>query len=272
MAREALRLALDRRAPGLVAGVSWLPAHAESTFVEATAVDFAFVHADMTGARDAVAQLQARDVAAVWAVAGPLGRLAGELGWVEVIRSSAGEPGSLAAPLAEALHAALESARAGLSTGADVVLVADDLAGSAGPLVSPDFALDALMPCYATIAHQVLADGVPAAFHSDGDVRPVLPALGRAGFSAVHAGGLADEPLLAEVRAARASGLQVIGGITSAWLADDPVERGTHAGQLARKHGLIVCDDGGLTTPDELAAYALALDAARLAYGAGLQP
>jgi hypothetical protein len=195
-----------------------------------------------------------------------LGRVAEVLGWSEALRLTAGEPGALAAPLAEALHAALESARAGIAAGADVVLVADDLAGAAGPLVSPDFALDALLPCYHAIAAEVVSRGALAAFHSDGDVRVLMPSLARAGFSAVHLAGIAPAALEGSIDSAHASGLVALGGIPAAALGADPATVGRRAGSQVHQRGLLVCDDGGLATPVEMDAYQVAIAAAREAY------
>ena len=48
-----------------------------------------------------------------------------------------------------------------------------------------------------------------------------------------------------------------------------PTAWGANVGRMARAGGLIVCDDGGLTTSEEVAAYATAVDAAREAYARG---
>ena len=211
-------------------------------------------------------ELHELDAAAVWVVSGVFGRVAELLGWAEALRLTAGEPGSLAAPLAEALHAALEDARTGVVAGADLVLVADDLAGASGPLLSPDFALDALLPCYRAIAAEALARGVPVAFHSDGDIRALMPALARAEFSAVHLAGIGPDMLIASLDATSAAGLAAFGGIAAVALAHDSVAVGRAAGLAARERGLIVCDDGGLATAAEIAAYRVAVEAAREAY------
>jgi hypothetical protein len=194
------------------------------------------------------------------------GRIAELLGWTEALRLTAGEPGTLAAPLAEALHAALEDARTGVVAGADLVLVADDLAGAAGPLLSPDFALDALLPCYRAIAAEALARGVPVAFHSDGDIRALMPALARAEFSSVHLAGIGRDMLAPSLDAVRAAGLAAFGGIAAVALAVDPAGIGRSAGLAARDRGLVVCDDGALATAAEIAAYRVAVEAARAAY------
>jgi hypothetical protein len=232
-------------------------------------LDFAFVPAEQPGASQLVARLHALDCVAVWAVSGVFGRVAEKMGWAVALGLTAGEPGALAAPLAETLHDALESARAGIAAGADVVLIADDLAGAAGPLVSPDFALDALLPCYRALAAEATSRGVLTAFHSDGDIRVLMPSLERAGFSAVHLAGIASGALGTAIDAARAAGLSAMGGVSAAELAGDPLAVGRSVGNEARLRGLMVCDDGGLTTAAEIAAYRLAIAAAREGFSAG---
>ena len=271
MTRAAAVAALRGGNAGFVAGISWVTPGFLGDAVRSFGLDFGFVPADPRDAENRIAKLHALDAAAIWAVPGVLGRAAESIGWMEVLRLSAAEPGALAVTLAEALHDALDLTRTGIAAGADCVLVADDLAGANGALVSPDFALDALLPCYRSIAAEVIGDRV-AAFHSDGDVRVLMPSLAAAGFSAVHVAGMGGAGVTASVRAARAAGLVAIGGVVAAGIGDDPVSAGDFAGRLACEEGVLVCDDGGLVTPEDLAAYGIAVDAARDAFtqrGAG---
>ncbi len=268
MSRASAVSALRGESVGLVVGATWVPTSSIVGLARSLELDFAFVPAEHPDARVLGAQLHDLDTAVVWAVSGVFGRVAGLLGWPEALRLTAGEPGALAAPLAEALHAVLESVRAGVVGGADVVLVADDLAGASGPLMSPDFALDALLPCYRAAAAEVLSRGGLVAFHSDGDVRSLMPSLSRAGFSALHLAGIAPDALDTSIDAARASGLVALGGIVAGALAGDPTALGEAAGRAARSRGLIVCDDGGIASADDIALYQVAIAAARSAYAA----
>ena len=177
---------------------------------------------------------------------------------------TAAEPAALTIRLDEALHRRWWRCAPPSRCGADAVLIADDLAGPAGPLLSPDYALDALLPCYHHLALEVDAGGLPALFHSDGDIRMLLPALARAGFSAVHLAGLGADAFAASAAAARRAGLVVLGGIPAAALPDGAREAGERAGVVAASlGGTIVCDDGGITTFDQLNALGTGIDAAR---------
>lgn len=267
-------------APGVAYGLTWVPADAlrvltwqesDSDPAETLAavalelrLDVVLVPAREFWAADAVRLLREADVAVAWAVSGVFGRVAEPMGWSEALKRSASEPGALAFLLSEVLHDALDQTRAGVALGVDALMVADDLAGGTGWLVSPDFALEALMPCYRQIAAE--APGVPHVFHSDGDVRALYPALARAGFSAVHVAGVPEAAQEACARAAHAAGLAVLGGVGAHELmALGAGHTGRHAAALAAAGSTIICDDGGITTAEELAAYVSALDGARKA-------
>lgn len=269
---------------GLVCGVSWLPesvlanlagqapensAYSLMEIARALVLDLAFVPAERQWAAEAVELLRAADIATVWAVAGVLGRAGARLGWTEALRLSAADPAAMAITLDEALHDTLVEVRAGIERGADAILIADELSGASGPLVSPDYALDALVPCYHRCAAEVRDSGNVAIFHSDGDVRVLMPALARAGFSAIHLGGLTPEPFLASLESARSAGMVVLGGIEAVALHDGSRRLGEHAAAAALSGGLIICDDGGMTRTEEVAAFASAIDVARAAFELG---
>jgi hypothetical protein len=272
MTRHLVTGALSGADAGLLTGLCWVPndtldaltfgtpaigpARSLATVAHALEIDFAFVPAGEEWAPDAVSELREYGVASIWAVSGVLGRVAERIGWTEALRMTAAAPGELAVLLGEALHDALEEARTGRSVRADALLVADDLAGAAGPLVSPDFALDALLPCYRGLAREAAE-------------RALLPALARAGFSAVHLAGVEREGFEASFQVARSAGLVVLGGVRSADLLSGAALLGVGAGSLALAGGMLVCDDGGITMPEQIAAYASALDSARETYAAG---
>jgi hypothetical protein len=60
-----------------------------------------------------------------------------------------------------------------------------------------------------------------------------------------------------------------LGGVESAALLSGAARLGQAAGTLALSGGMLVCDDGGITLPEQIAAYASALEAARETYAAG---
>lgn len=270
----------------LVTGISWVPAEALpvlgternpsappdpayslASLVRAFSLDFAFVPSHADWAAECVSLLHDRHAAAVWAVDGVFGRVAARVGWMEAIRLSTAEPAGLASILAEELHAALREVRRGISLGVDAVVIADELAGPSGFLIAPDFALDALMPCYQGLATQIHTAQLAAIFHSDGDLRVLYPALARAGFSAVHLAGLGTSGLETALAAIRQHGLTALGGIEVASLATEGVGHcARRVASLARAEGLVPCDDGGSVTTDDVVMVASALEAVRNEY------
>jgi hypothetical protein len=110
------------------------------------------------------------------------------------------------------------------------------------------------------------SDGLRTAFHSDGEIRAFLQSIVRAGFVAVHGGGglplIGFEALLAE---SRRQGLALLGGLDTVVLREGvpaSVRLGAHVGVLASAGGLLIADDGGITTGSEISALAAAFTAA----------
>lgn len=251
---EGLRLE-SRRAPALVAAAC-----------SRMRPDFAFVPASQVWAPEAVDKIGECGVAAIWAVDGPFGRIANRDGWSDTLRDTAANPVEIAKKLHAELPGILEEIRRGLGLGAVAIVVADDLAGSHGPLMPPDFVFDELMPHYAEFAEEAALGATPCIFHSDGDMRPFVPALRRAGYSAVHAGGLSAEAFEALVELARGYELPVIGGIPADVLdAGGPavMKRALRAAAMAAEGGLLVADDGGISTSEQVGWLITALQAVR---------
>ena len=67
--------------------------------------------------------------------------------------------------------------------GVDLVLCADDIAYHSGSMMSPAVFRELLLPCVMETAR---AMPVPWIYHSDGDIRPVLPDLLTLGMNALH--------------------------------------------------------------------------------------
>lgn len=156
--------------------------------------------------------------------------------------------------------------RDAVACGVGAVVAADDLAGATGPLIAPDYALEEILPRLGRIAQAAAAEGLPLVWHSDGDIRPFLAAARAEGIVAVHPGGLGPYPFRQLYSRARQLGLSVLGGIPG-WAVRGGVpasiRAATSAVLLARSGGLLVCDDGGVSTGTELAALIAALHAAR---------
>jgi hypothetical protein len=232
--------------------------------VAALGLDFAFAPAGTAWGR-ALAETTA-GAGVFWVVDGPLTPLiASDL--AAGLKVTVRDPGSLVAGLDGETVRASREMRVGASLAAEVFVVAEDLAGSGGLLVDPAFAAAHVFPRLASLAAVAAKAGRPAVLHSDGDIRMLLPAIRDAGFAGVHGGGGLDRDEFEGLYwDARRAGLAVVGGISTRSLGlgtHGAVRAGTGAGLLARAGGLLIADDGGITTPEEMAAFAAALAAAR---------
>jgi hypothetical protein len=237
-------------------------------------VDAAFAFVPWSGrwAEAATEALLEAGVAPFGVVDGVLGDVLEREGHEAGLKATLLEPERIGAAMEAVLEQRLENARAALSAGVRAVVVAEDVAGSAGPLVAPDFAIEVLIPLLARLVEAATEAGVPAVWHSDGDVRSLLAAARKAGFSAVHVGGGLDFDVFERVFwAARTADLVTVGGIPTRDLAAGLTHAevvGRRAGLLARAGQLLVADDGGMTTAAEARAFVRAVAAAREAAGA----
>ena len=242
------------------------PADALAAACQTLALSFAFVPATAPWAERAVELLSGQGVAPLWAVDGPLWPVIEARGALDGLRATLTHPEEIGGELDAGLDLIVHDMTRGVELGARAVVLAEDLAGTDGPLVAPDFAIAELLPRYERVTRIARALGVPAVLHSDGDVRSLLPAIAGAGFSAIHAGGgLGFEAFDRLFWAARDAGLAVMGGLLTAELGNPARAEaiGSTIGVLAQAGGLFVADDGGITTPSEVANLVSALAAAR---------
>ena len=269
---------LSGRARTAPVGVTWLPddaldalfwgkasspAEALGALAENVPLDFAFVPADAAWAEDGVTAVRGAGATPMWAIAGPLGRVEARLGALETLRMSAAEPAGLAAIIDRELHAALDEVRRAGELGVRALVVADDLAGDEGPLVSPDYVLEALVPCYRRLAQQARELEIIPLFHSDGDVRALVPALARAGYAGLHSGSVTASRLATVAEAAWANGLVMIGGLHAGNLLSATRDEAASAVSLSRQGAMLVSDDGGIASAEQLAAFVTAARAVR---------
>lgn len=263
---------------GLARGVAYVPRDLLATVMRvpeedaleaacsAMDLDFAFVADEVSGATSLSRALYGMGVAPFWSLSGPLGRVVQEHGWRSVLMDTIEDPHGLGSALDDAANIACESVDVAAGARVFAVVIADDLAGTDGMIVSPDWVIEELMPRLARIAVYASEKGMVPVFHSDGDVRSVLVALGKAGFSALHTGGDGAAAFERTYTAARRAGLAMVGGLEGAELRGgelSAVAAGTRAAVVGAGSGLLVADDGGLTTVKEVAALMTALGAAK---------
>lgn len=227
---------------------------------------FAFVPSAEDWAVDAARALREQGTAVMWAVDGPLWPVIRAEGGLAGLRATLTDPGRIGRAIDEGLDRVLEGIATGASLGARAIVLAEDLAGTSGPLIAPDFAIAELLPRYARIVQAAADLGVCCVLHSDGDVRSLLPAISRSGFVAVHSGGGLDLGRFEKLFwAARTAGLAVIGGLLTGDLGNalKAEALGSTVGVIASAGGLLVADDGGISTSREMRGLIAALGAAR---------
>lgn len=233
---------------------------------ERLAVDLAFVPSWAPWAPAAVRLLAEEGIAAAWVVRGPLWPALEQHGLDIGLRMTVRDPEALAPALDAQVQRSRAAVLVGVRLGVAVTVIAEDLAGSSGMLVAPDFAIDEIVPRLDAIAAPATDDGRCVLLHSDGDIRLMLPSLARLGFDGVHGGGgLTEEAFERLFWAARHCGLGIMGGVRSGDLATitGAVFAGTTRSVLAHSGGLVVADDGGIETGDQLGKLVTALAAAR---------
>ena len=231
---------------------------------ESLKLDFAFVeHAAMPDLGD----LGDSGCEPLAVVSGPLGRVLAEEGYTEGLLATVRSPDLLAPLLARAAEEALSEIDAASAAGAGAIVVAEDLAGTGGPIVAPDYAFAEVFPRLQDLVTRAGNGGLPCVLHTDGDARAFSRWTARAGFAAIHGGGGLPrqrlEPLIDDVRAA---GLAFLGGILTSELGGGQmraIAAGSIAGVQGMRSGVLVCDDGGMSTAEDAAAFASALHAAR---------
>lgn len=165
-----------------------------------------------------------------------------------------------------AVEVAIGSLAGAVACGAGCVVVADDVAGGGGPLVAPSFVLEEILPRIGRIAHAASAAGLATVWHSDGDTRDFLETLAAQGVVGVHPGGLGTREFDALYAVARGAGLAVLGGLPGETLragVEQAVAVAATSASTARNGGLLVCDDGGVSTPEEAEALLAAAQAVR---------
>jgi uroporphyrinogen decarboxylase len=105
--------------------------------------------------------------------------------------------------------------------GAEVLVLGDDVAFRDGPMISPRMYREFVLPYHCRI---VAALDVPVIWHSDGDIRSLLPMAIEAGFVGVHGLEPAAGVDLAEVKREYGRDLALVGNLDISVLAGDDAE------------------------------------------------
>lgn len=238
--------------PSTGRGFSWVPQDSWELIVKSLKPTFVFVDCDEFVSSNVNHRLNKRGIDAYVAVTAPLGVVARRYGWAEAFKMT--ELPDRRGAFNDALPLVLDAVDQALLAGADAIVVCDDLCGTKGPLINPLFVMGDLMDLYARIAEKVVASGVPAIFHSDGDIREYYPALAAAGFAGVHVSHPYAETVELMMRAAHEQNLAALGGIVTAHMLSRPVEELVQQAKALQElvGTVLICDDGGLQESAEV--------------------
>lgn len=139
-------------------------------------------------------------------------------------------------------------------------VIADEICSGAGWLLEPQQVRDELLPLYARFNG---AFDRQLGFHSDGNIASLFADLERVGFRFVHLASVNYVELPAIAHHAQVHALVPYGGIDTATIEQGPLSQELREmlAELVSDQGLIVCDDAGLTTSEQLDAFLYELSA-----------
>ncbi len=115
-------------------------------------------------------------------VQGPLNSILEQVGWPNLSRLIVKSPRETEKLMYELVSNCLPQINTALDCGCDGIIIADDLAGNQGLLVSPAFLEKYYFPLIAALLAELNCKNVPFLFHSDGNVSAVVPRLSQIGF------------------------------------------------------------------------------------------
>jgi uroporphyrinogen decarboxylase len=200
-----------------VRGEIWpLPVGGAAEELLAIAKELAFDFCFFDQAPGCVDKAHSLGLAAGAVVNGPWQRWMIELGWEQAMLKLGREPDSVRQGLTKATAQVGLEIAVWVESGVDMILLADDIAYSAGPYMSPQQFASLLFPFYKELQKQVAATGLSGGFHSDGQMDLLLPFLKQAGFEFYSLEPEGTDP----IRAWQLLGFSVplFSGLPAAWL------------------------------------------------------
>lgn len=242
--RQRVRLAIAREIPdrpprgelviddGLIAaflGCSKVEFSARREFVERLGLDLVTVElgggqdtADTGSALGQIEQWRVQSDRFVMAlIDGPFSRGLDRLGFEGFMLATIRSGADLENHLRQATQACLSLALAALDSGAQGIILADDIAYKQGLLTPPDFFRQRYFPALANLLAAMQQRQVPIFFHSDGHLEPLLSDLVAAGFNGLQCLESAAGMDLTRLKAEWGSKLCLWGNLDPDWLVGD---------------------------------------------------
>lgn len=152
---------------------------------------------------------------------GPWQRLTGDNDIITLLQNIKREPQNLREALDKQAARMGEEAESWAQVGADLILIADDVAHAGGPYFSPAHFNELLVPCYRRHLFRAgKRTASPLGFHSDGEMSLLLPVLVETGFTFFSLEPeTTDIPALWQRHGSRTT---VLSAIKAAWLSQPP--------------------------------------------------
>jgi Uroporphyrinogen decarboxylase (URO-D) len=117
---------------------------------------------------------------------GPVSGLIAEVGFLKAMVSTKNNPALFSGIAAEWVGLTEKMVEQAKTSGLRAIAVADDIAGNQGLFFSTTYFQDEVWPIYKTIVEIIKGKGLSAFFHSDGDIRKIIPLLIEGGFDCLH--------------------------------------------------------------------------------------
>ena len=163
-----------------------------------------------------IAETRLQGMAAGAVVNGPWQRWLVRVGWETAMQDLGRGSENVQKGLAEAAGEALRDFHAWSSAGADMILLADDVAYAGGPYMSPAQFEKHLLPRYSELAAAGAEMGVLTGFHSDGRMDLLLPLFHQAGFRFYSLEPEGTDPL--QAWKLLGAPVPLFSGVPAAWL------------------------------------------------------
>jgi uroporphyrinogen decarboxylase len=179
-------------------------------------------HAELFFDRSRVAQVRARypDHCLFYGThAGPFTAAYMAMGFERFFTRLVDEPAFVHKLLADRTEWCIALYQRAVQLGAELLVLGDDAAHRAGPMISPRMWREHVLPYHCQIVRAV---SVPVLWHSDGDVQALLPMASEAGFVGVHGLEPASGVDLARVRREHPE-LVLVGNVDVGMLSEDDV-------------------------------------------------
>jgi len=103
------------------------------------------------------------------------------LGMEDILAGFLAEPETVALVMDKVLEANMAVVRRAIRTGAEVIVLGDDYAHNAGPMMSPEVFDEFIRPRLARMIAMIHEEGALCIKHSDGNLYPILDAIAAAG-------------------------------------------------------------------------------------------